>query len=57
MDMTRFKMAVLSLNDFSDSEIKKLFFDLEVASEDDICEAIGIISIHRPKLLENLTYR
>lgn len=55
MDVTRFKLAVLSLDDFSDAEIEKLFLNLEVASEDDIREVVGIISVHRPKLLENLT--
>ena len=55
MDMTRFKLAVLSLDNFSDAEIEKTFLNLEVASEDDIREAVGIISVHRPKLLENLT--
>jgi len=55
MDMIRFKLAVLSLDSFSDAEIEKFFLDLKVNSEDDIREAVGIILVHRPILLENLT--
>jgi hypothetical protein len=55
MNIQQFKLAVLSLGDFSDAEVEKFFLNLEVNSEDDIREAIGILSIHRPKLLESLT--
>lgn len=55
MDMISFKLAVLSLDNFSDAQIEKFFLDLEVTSEDDIREAVGIISLHRPQLIECLT--
>ena len=51
----QFRLAVLGLDDFSDSEIEHLFLNLEVLSEKDISEAVGIIQVHRPELLKGLT--
>ena len=57
MIIERFKLAVLSIDEFSDLEIEKLFLNLEVNSEEDIHEAIGILQIHRPQVIEHLTFQ
>lgn len=48
--MFQFKLATLSLDDFSDTEIKNIFLNLEITNENDIREAVGIISTHRPEI-------
>lgn len=55
MTVEKFKLAVLALDDFSDAEIEKLFLNLEITCENDISEAVGITSLHRPELVKNLT--
>ena len=57
MTIERFKLAVLGLDEFSDLEIEKLFLNLEVNSEEDIREAVGILQVHRPQVIEHLTFR
>ena len=57
VSIERFKLAVLDLDEFSDLEIEKLFLNLEVNSENDIREAIGILQVHRPQVIEHLTLR
>ncbi len=57
MPIENFKLAVLSLDEFHDSEIEQLFLNLEVGSEEDIHEAIGILRVHRPRLLEQITLK
>lgn len=54
MHVTQFKLAVLSIDDFSDINIERLFLNMEVTSENDIREAVGVISTHRPELLKNI---
>ncbi|MDP3726519.1 MAG: hypothetical protein Q8R36_04975 [bacterium] len=57
MTLQDFKLAVLALNDFSDAEVENLFLDLEIKSKDDIGEAVGIMGVHRPELLEKLNQK
>lgn len=50
----KFKLAVLSLDDFSDKTVEWLFFNTEVKNEDDIREIIGVLSAHRPQILKRI---
>ena len=53
--LERFKLAVLSIDDFKDEEIEDMFLGFEVVSEDEILEIVGIVREHRPSLIEKIT--
>ena len=57
MFVQEFKLAVLALDDFSDAEVENLFLNLEVVSEDDIIEVVGIMECHRSALLKKITQK
>lgn len=57
MTLTEFKLAMLSHSQFSDKDIFTLFLKLEIQSEDDITEAVGILKKHRPEVIEAINQK
>ena len=49
------KLAILSLDYFSDEEIKNIFLDFIITHEDEILEIAGIMREHRPRLYKELS--
>jgi len=49
-----FRLSAVSLNEFTDSQVKNLFLSLEVNSVEDIHQAISILKKHRPELLKEI---
>jgi len=47
------KLAILSEN-FSDSDVLKMFLNTEIEKEDDINDIFGFFKIHRPQALEEI---
>lgn len=65
MTLKEFKLTVLALDEFSDEEIEKLLYSVELenignkeyTSEviiEHIIEAIRMVAVHRPQLYKNL---
>ena len=53
MNIKEFKLLVIS-PEFTDTEVKKVFESLEISSEDEIKEAIGILRKYRPRVADQL---
>ena len=49
------KLAILSLDSFSDEEVKSIFLNFTITHENEISEIIGVMREHRPQLYEALS--
>jgi len=49
-----FRLAVASLETFSDEEITRLLLDVEITCEKDIFTVVGALEFHRPALAKKL---
>jgi len=52
-----FKLAVISTEEIPDEYVIRLFLNLEVESEADIREAVGILERHRPNVTRTIETR
>ena len=52
--LERLKLIIISVDDFSNEEVKDAFLDFEITNEEEIRELMGIIREHRPQLMGKL---
>lgn len=54
MDLAKFKLAVLSHDEFTDEQVEKMFYGVNINDIHDIVEVVCILQRNRPKLFEKL---
>ena len=53
-DFAQFKLAAISLDEFTDGQVEILFLALNINNEQDIRDAVDILKRNRPKLFAKL---
>lgn len=54
MDLEKFKLAVLSHDEFTDEQVEKLFYQVSINNVKDIIDIVSLLKRNRPKLMKKL---
>jgi len=54
MEIAQFKLAALSHDEFTDDQVEKMFYEVNINDHRDVVDVVGILKRNRPKLFKKL---